>query len=74
MWYVSCTGWRLEKSKAKHYYHIKYAESNDGIQWKRSGKVCIDFQSKEEYAFSRPSIIKEDGIYKMWYSYRGIRD
>ena len=27
--------------------------------------------SSEEYAISRPSVLKEDGLYKMWYSYRG---
>ena len=36
--------------------------------------MCIDFKSKEEYAISRPCVIKEDGIYKMWYSYRGGSD
>jgi len=71
LWYLSCLKWGMENGKAKHYYHIKYAESKDGINWKREGIVCIDFKSKEEYAISRPCVIKEDGIYKMWYSYRG---
>ena len=71
MWYVSCVGWELENGKPKHYYHIKYAESKDGINWDRRGIVCIDFKSKDEYAISRPYVIKEKGIYKMWYSYRG---
>ena len=71
MWYLSCVKWELENDKPKHYYHIKYAESKDGINWVRNGIVCIDFKSKDEYAISRPCVIKEDGIYKMWYSYRG---
>jgi len=71
MWYVSCTKWELEHGKPKHYYHIKYAESKDGIKWDRTGIVCIDFKSNDEYAISRPSVLKEDGMYKMWYSYRG---
>ena len=54
-----------------HKYHIKYAESNDGINWKREGKIAIGFRYKEEYAISVPRVHKEDGIYKMWYSYRG---
>ena len=70
MWYVSCTKWTYEQQKPKHYYHIKYAESNDGIHWERQGKVCIDFSSEHEYAIARPMVIKEQGIYKMWYSYR----
>lgn len=55
----------------KHYYHIKYAESLNGIDWERKGIVCIDFKSNDEYAIARPCVLKEEGIYKMWYSYRG---
>lgn len=71
MWYVSCVRWKIENGKPKHYYNIKYAESKDGVNWKRKGIVCIDFKSKDEYAIARPCVIKEDGIYRMWYSYRG---
>jgi hypothetical protein len=71
MWYVSGTGWELRNGQPRHYYHIKYAESADGIHWRRDGVVCIDYQAEDEYAFARPCVLKEDGIYKMWYSYRG---
>jgi hypothetical protein len=71
MWYVSCVKWEIENNRPKHYYHIKYAESLDGINWDRPGLVCIDFQSPDEHAIARPCVIKENNIYKMWYSYRG---
>jgi hypothetical protein len=71
MWYLSGIRWDMSGGRPKHYYHIKYAESLDGIAWDRAGVVCIDFESKDEYAISRPCVIKEDGIYRMWYSYRG---
>lgn len=71
MWYLSCTKWDMINGKVQHSYHIKYAESLDGVNWKRDGVVCIDFKSEKEYAISRPCVIKENGIYKMWYSYRG---
>src|SRR5579859_4182967 len=35
MWYLACTGWRKTSSKPEHHYHIKYAESKDGITWQR---------------------------------------
>jgi hypothetical protein len=44
MWYVSGTGWELKDGQPRHYYHIKYAESSDGINWHREGIVCIDFE------------------------------
>jgi predicted GH43/DUF377 family glycosyl hydrolase len=70
LWYVSGDRWELVDDKPKHYYHIKYAESKEGINWIRNGVVSIDFKSKYEYAIARPCVLKEDGIYKMWYSYR----
>jgi predicted GH43/DUF377 family glycosyl hydrolase len=71
MWYTSGLRWEIENNNLKSYYHIKYAESIDGINWERNGIVCIDFKSKEENAIGRPCFLKEDDIYKMWYSYSG---
>jgi len=75
MWYVSGTGWEIEPNKPepKHYYHIRYAESKDGINWNTEGVVCIDY-NKDEYAIARPIVYEEDGIYRMWYCYRGGAD
>jgi hypothetical protein len=71
MWYLSCSHWEETADKPKHYYHIKYAESTDGAYWRRSGTVCIDYNSSDEYAISRPSVVRDDSLYRMWYSYRG---
>jgi len=75
MWYLSCCRWEIDEAgQPKHYYHIKYATSRDGIHWHKTGLVSIDFQCAEEYAISRPSVIQdEDGLYRMWYSCRGER-
>lgn len=70
MWYLSCTGWNMTDGKPRHKYHIKYAESNDGIEWKRDGVVAIDFADAGEYAISRPSVLAGE-VWRMWYSYRG---
>ncbi len=72
MWYVSCTGWEIVSgsNKPKHYYHIRYAESQDGFNWKSEGTVCVDFR-KDEYAIARPVVYREDSLYKMWYCHRG---
>lgn len=72
MYYLSCNEWKLTNStKLSHKYNIKYAESSDGINWNRNGIVAIDFKYENEYAISVPRVIKENDIYKMWYSYRG---
>jgi hypothetical protein len=71
MWYVSGQRWEMRNGQPRHYYHIKYAESSDGFKWDRGGVVCIDFKSQDEYAIGRPCILKRNGIYSLWYSYRG---
>jgi len=71
MWYLSGIKWDIMNIFPKHYYNIKYAESNDGIHWDRKGITCISFKSNEEYAISRPSVIKTFNNFIMWYSYRG---
>jgi hypothetical protein len=69
MWYGSNLSWGKEQKDMAHL--IKYAESPDALQWKREGVIALHFKSDDEYAMSRPCVLKEDGIYKMWYSYRG---
>ena len=73
MWYLSCTEWRIRDGKPQHRYHIKYATSIDGVNWIREGIVAIPFLNDEEYAISRPSVIYENNLFRMWYSYRGDR-
>lgn len=71
MWYVSATGWKPTASGPTHHYHVRYAESADGLNWTRTGRVCLDFVG-DEYAFGRPCVVRDDdGIYRMWYSVRG---
>ena len=61
----------MNDGKPQHRYHIKYAESVDGIEWKREGVVCIDYASEDEYAISRPCVIRDGGLYRMWFASRG---
>ncbi|MEI6707788.1 MAG: hypothetical protein WCK96_11705 [Methylococcales bacterium] len=70
MWYVSCTGWKEVEGKTEPLYLIRYAESNDGISWKKMEKPAIPYKFDGE-ALGRPWVIKDEGIYKMWYSTRG---
>lgn len=73
MWYVSCVGWRLVDGEPQHRYHIRYAESDDGIAWRRDGHVSIDFLDDDEYALSRPCVVRDHDRYRMWFAARGER-
>jgi hypothetical protein len=71
MWYVSCVRWEIVAGHPRHWYHVKYAESDDGVRWSRRGIVCIDFKDGSEYAIARPCVIKDGDVYRMWFSARG---
>jgi hypothetical protein len=71
MWYVSGTGWRSRAAVRVPEYHIKYAESRDGIDWSRRGIVCIDYEDAGEHAIARPCVLRDGSIYRMWYCHRG---
>jgi hypothetical protein len=74
MWYLSCVKWILYNDRPEPYYHIKYAESRDGIEWNRTGRIAVDFKEKDECAISRPCVVKDGAVYRMWYSYRSLEN
>lgn len=70
MWYASSTGWTVVDGRPEPLYKIKYAESPDGVEWRRENTTCIEVRREGE-ANARPSVLREDGLYRMWYCYRG---
>jgi len=68
MYYVSGKGWETYNDELRIPYNIRYAESQDGINWERKGIVCIDFSKEEEIRVARATIFKENEIYKMLFS------
>ncbi|MFQ5734319.1 MAG: hypothetical protein ACE5KM_20465, partial [Planctomycetaceae bacterium] len=67
MWYVSGLRWEQVGDALHSYYHVKYAESADGIHWRREGRVCLDLQEGERN-IARPCVVRDEGGYRMWYS------
>lgn len=74
MWYLSNTAWVEFNGKSEPYYHIKYAESKNGIDWHREGKVAIDYKDNNECGIVRASVIKDIDKYRMWYSHRNLNN
>lgn len=68
MYYSSTIKWINKNTPS---YNIKYATSNDLINWKRNNKVAISLK-KNEVAAGRPCLIYENKKFRMWYSYKGI--
>lgn len=71
MWYTSGTDWVMVDDKPEIRYHIKYAESDDGIEWNRPLISCIEPDIPME-ATARPCVLREGDRYRMWYSRRQI--
>jgi hypothetical protein len=64
MWYLSGFAWDLAAGKS--YYHIKYAESVDGENWHRDGRIAIPLRPPESNIAS-PTVVRCRGWYEMWY-------
>lgn len=69
MWYGSHLNWGDGRHDMAHV--IKYAESADGIRWEPTGEICLPVVAEDSFAYARPCVIGENGLYKMWFSYRG---
>lgn len=73
LWYAATTGFIAVNGLQEPQYQIRYAESADGIEWRRSPATCISYGADDE-ANGKPWVVKEDGRYRMWYCYRSIVD
>jgi len=74
-WFAACVRWeKQENGEAKHFYHLKYAESKNGYDWDRKKTVAIDFRDEYEYALASPRIIKDEHCYRMWFCARATQD
>lgn len=73
-WYLSCTGWEMLDGRMEARYHLKYAESDDGIHWRREGRIAIDYADPAGECIARASVRKDGDIYRMWFSYRSMAD
>ena len=69
MWYISGSRWVEVKGRLEPVYHIKYADSVDGISWRRPNQICIPPQHDLE-AYSHPTVLKHRGLYHMWFCSR----
>ena len=73
MWYGSGTGWTSVQGKLEPLYVVKYAQSTNGRTWSQNDVTCIAPMHPLE-ANTRPSVVKRDAGYAMWFSYRDSVD
>ncbi|MEC9368527.1 MAG: hypothetical protein VX871_07520 [Pseudomonadota bacterium] len=68
IYYVSGVGWDDPDSPR---YLIKTATSKDGKRFERDGTTAIGFDGPAETALARPYVVREGGLYRMWFSAKG---
>lgn len=74
MWYGSGIAYHeVPGGKDEPQYVIKYATSMNGIDWQRPNFTCIESKADLE-SNTRPTVAKIDGVYHMWFTYRGAND
>jgi hypothetical protein len=74
MWYISGTEWvpgKTEDEAPTHYYSIKHAISDDGINWETNDQLCLPYL-ENEHAIARPVVTAVGGGYRMIYSARRL--
>jgi hypothetical protein len=79
MWYGSHLTWG-DNPPESMVHVMKYAESDDGLTWRREGRIILGEEwvghlearlPGAAHAFARPCVLRDRDGYKMWYSYRG---
>ena len=73
MWYGSGIDWVRVSGEYEPRYVIKYARSEDGVNWTQTHHTCVPPKHSGE-ANTRPTVIFRDGVYHMWFCYRGSED
>lgn len=68
--YSTGTHWYMIDERLEHTYTLTYATSSDALNWNPSGKLILDVKDNYE-AICKPTVIKVEDKYHMWFSTRG---
>ncbi|MDR5702654.1 MAG: hypothetical protein QXI60_01940 [Thermofilaceae archaeon] len=67
VWYACGDGWIWIDGKPFPQYHIRYLDSPDGVTFPDEGESVLVCE-KAEYRVGRPRVIREGGMYRMFYT------
>jgi predicted GH43/DUF377 family glycosyl hydrolase len=70
MWYIAGSRWIEVEGKQVPTYNMRYLESDDHTTWNNQSDVCLELAGDDEFGFGRPYVVREDGVFRMWYSIR----
>lgn len=67
VWYANGNRWQMIGGKPYPSYNIRYAESNNGIDFKVKDKNCVEVRG-DEYRIGRPRVYRKGDYYEMYYT------
>lgn len=70
MWYPAGSTFMSDLDKPVHKYHLRYLESDDGINWGKIGSVVLRTKNSDEYGLGRPFYFKYQGREILFFSSR----
>jgi hypothetical protein len=71
MWYVSSGRWTPRTDGLHYLVSIRHAVSDDGVTWIVDPAPCLQ-PAADEYAVGRPWVVRDGGLFRMWYSVRSF--
>lgn len=72
MYFTQGAPWIIRDGKPNVACNIAYAESEDGLVWRRS-EVAVIENLPTDHVVTTPFVFQDNGVYRMWYSYRGLK-
>ena len=74
MWYATVLEWlEIEGKKKEPVYQIVFARSRNGKDWESNETPLLNSVYEKE-ASGRPTVIKINDMYHMWFCYRNVLD
>lgn len=70
VYYSSGSKWVEVDGKDRPTYDIFFIESEDGINIDNRGIKCLEYNRNFEHGLGRPQILKDNGIYMLFYTRR----
>lgn len=68
--YAAGEDWVSDGAKPEPVYRIRYAVSDDGVEWKKIGVDLIERKLGPQECQASPDIFYREGAYHMFFSYR----
>ena len=70
-WYNRGISWKNDNGTWIPKYGIHFAYSSDGLNWVCESDLIIPFSDDGEHSFGRPTVLKDNDKYFMWFAARG---